>query len=155
MVRWPGLVPLRSEINDVFSAEDWAATLVAAAGEPDIKEKLPQGYDAAGKNFRVHLDGYDQRDLLAGKGPDKQREFFYWTDDGNLAGLRYLQWKAAFMEQQAEGLDVWAEPLAQHESGDYVRGRSQRSLSPDGQEAWRGRSAWLSASTFFCPELHW
>jgi arylsulfatase len=139
MVRWPGLVPPRTEINDIFSAEDWATTLVAAAGEPDIKSKLLQGYDAAGKRFQVHLDGYDQRDLLARKGPDKRREFFYWTDDGNLAGLRYEQWKAVFMEQKAHGLDVWAQPLvplrlpslfnlrsdpferAQHEAGDYVR----------------------------------
>jgi arylsulfatase len=139
MVRWPGLVPPRKEINEVFSAEDWCATLVAAAGEQDIKNKLLQGYDAAGKNFRVHLDGYDQRDILSGKGPDKRREFFYWTDDGNLAGLRYEQWKAVFMEQRAHGLDVWSEPLQQlrvpklvnlrsdpfergmYEAGDYVR----------------------------------
>ena len=139
MVRWPGLVPPRTEINDIFSAEDWATTLVAAAGEPDIKDKLLQGYDAAGKNFKVHLDGYDQRDLLCRKGPDKRREFFYWTDDGNLAGLRYEQWKAVFMEQQAHGFDVWQQPMvqlrlpmlfnlrsdpferAQHEAGDYVR----------------------------------
>jgi arylsulfatase A-like enzyme len=139
MIRWPGLVPAGTEINDIFSAEDWATTLVAAGGGPDVKEKLLQGYDAAGKNFKVHLDGYDQRDLLAGKGPDKRREFFYWTDDGNLAGLRYDQWKAVFLEQRAHGLDVWAEPLqqlrlprvfnlrsdpferAQQESGDYVR----------------------------------
>ena len=94
MMRWPGLVPPRTEINDIFSAEDWATTLVAAAGEPDVKNKLLQGYDAAGKNFKVHLDGYDQRDLLTGKGPNKRREFFYWTDDGDLAGLRYDQWKA-------------------------------------------------------------
>ena len=113
MVRWPGLVPPHIEINDIFSAEDWATTLVAAAGEPDIKEKLLQGYAAAGKTFRVHLDGYDQRDLLARKGPDKRREFFYWTDDGNLAGLRYEQWKAVFMEQKAHGLDVWAQPMVQ------------------------------------------
>ena len=114
-------------------------TLVAAAGEPDIKNKLLQGYDAGGKTFKVHLDGYDQRDLLAGKGPDKRREFFYWTDDGNLAGLRYDQYKAVFMEQQAHGLEVWMQPLvplrapklfnlrsdpferAEHEAGDYVR----------------------------------
>ena len=139
MVRWPGLVPPRTEINDIFSAEDWATTLVAAAGEPDVKTKLLQGYDAAGKTFRVHLDGYDQRDLLARKGPNKRREFFYWTDDGNLAGLRYEQWKAVFMEQKAHGFDVWAQPMvqlrlpllfnlrsdpferAQHEAGDYVR----------------------------------
>ena len=93
MVRWPGLVPPRTEINDVFSAEDWAPTLVAAAGEPDVKNKLLSGYDAAGKNFKVHLDGYDQRDLLSRKGPNKRREFFYWTDDGNLgrASLRPME----------------------------------------------------------------
>ena len=111
MVRWPGLVQPRTEINDIFSAEDWVPTLVAAAGEPDIKDKLLQGYDAGGKTFKVHLDGYDQRDLLAGKGPDKRREFFYWTDDGNLAGLRYDQWKVVFMEQQAHGFEVWMQPL--------------------------------------------
>jgi hypothetical protein len=139
MIRWPGSVPAHTEINDVFSAEDWATTLVAAAGEPAIKEKLLQGYDAAGKNFKVHLDGYDQRDLLSAKGPDKRREFFYWTDDGNLAGLRYDQWKAVFLGQKAEGFPVWQQPMiqlrlpmlfnlrsdpferAQHESGDYVR----------------------------------
>jgi arylsulfatase A-like enzyme len=139
LVRWPGLVPPRTEINDVFSAEDWATTLVAAAGEPDIKTKLLVGYDAGGKNFKVHLDGYDQRDLLARKGVNKRREFFYWTDDGNLAGLRYEQWKAVFMEQKAEGFSVWQQPMvqlrlpslfnlrsdpferAQHEAGDYVR----------------------------------
>jgi Arylsulfatase A and related enzymes len=69
-------------------AEDWATTPLAAAGEADIKAKLLQGYEAAGKTFRVHLNGYDQRDLLDRKGPGKRREFFYWTDDGNLAGLR-------------------------------------------------------------------
>src|SRR5580704_4622171 len=111
LIRWPGLVPAHKEINEIFSAEDWTATLVAAAGEPDIKNKLLQGYAAAGKTFKVHLDGYDQRDLLAGKGPDQRREFFYWTDDGNLAGLRYEQWKAVFMEQKAEGFAVWAQPL--------------------------------------------
>jgi arylsulfatase len=113
--------------------------LIPAAGESDIKLKLLQGYDVGDKTFRVHLDGYDQRELLARRGPDKRREFFYWTDDGNLAGLRYDNWKAVFMEQRAEGLDVWSEPLqqlrlpkvfnlradpferAQHESGDYVR----------------------------------
>ncbi len=72
--RWsagPGWCLARTEINDIFSAEDWATTLVAAAGEPDVKTKLLQGYDAGGKNFKVHLDGYDQRDLLARKGAEQ------------------------------------------------------------------------------------
>jgi hypothetical protein len=81
-------------------------TLTAAAGEPDIKSKLLKGYDAAGKTFRVHLDGYDQSDMLAGKGPDPRREFFYWTDDGNFAGLRPLssRWQASRAER---GICFW------------------------------------------------
>jgi arylsulfatase len=139
IIRWPGLVPPRTEINQIFSAEDWVQTLMAAAGEPDIKEKLLKGYNAGGKTFKVHLDGYDQRDLLAGKGPDPRHEFFYWTDDGNFAGLRYDQYKAVFMEQPAHGLEVWIQPFvtlrapkifnlrsdpferAEQEAGDYVK----------------------------------
>jgi arylsulfatase A-like enzyme len=139
LVRWPGVVAPNKAINEIFSAEDWAPTLLAAAGAPDIKSKLLQGIEAAGKTFKVHLDGYDQRDLLAGTGPSKRREFFYWTDDGNLAGLRYDQWKAVFLAQEAHGFDVWSRPMlelrlpllfnlrsdpferANHEAGDYVR----------------------------------
>ena len=111
MVRWPGAVKPHTEINDIFSAEDWVPTLATAAGIPDIKNKLLQGYNADGKSFKVHLDGYDEGDLLAGKGPTKRREFFYWTDDGDLAGIRYDEWKIVFMEQQAHGLAVWQQPL--------------------------------------------
>ena len=135
MVRWPGTVKPGTEINEIFSAEDWVPTLAAAAGIADIKGKLLQGYNG----FKVHLDGYDETDLLAGKGPTKRNEFFYWTDDGDLAGLRYDQWKIVFMEQQAHGLEVWQQPLvtlrapkifnlrtdpferAEHESGAYDR----------------------------------
>ncbi len=112
---------------------------MAAAGAPGIKEKLVQGYQAGDKTFKVHLDGYDQRDLLSGKGPSKRREFFYWTDDGDLAGLRYDQYKVVFMEQPAEGLEVWMQPFiplrapklfnirsdpferSEEEAGDYVK----------------------------------
>ena len=110
-MRWPGVIKPGTEINDITSHEDLVPTLVAAAGEPNVKEKLLTGYQAAGKTFKVHLDGYDQRDLLAGTGPGKRKEFFYWTDDGNLAGLRYDRWKIVFMEQRAEGLNVWQDPL--------------------------------------------
>ena len=139
LVRWPGRVQPRTEINDIFSAEDWLPTLMAAAGVADVKSKLLQGYGAGDKTYKVHLDGYDQRDLLSGNGPDKRREFFYWTDDGDLAGLRYDQYKVVFMEQPAHGLEVWMQPLvtlrapklfnlrsdpferAEIEAGDYVR----------------------------------
>ncbi len=70
VVRWPGAVKPHTEINGIFSSEDWVPTLVAAAGEPDVKQKLLDGYDAAGKTFKVHLDGFDQHYLLAG-GADR------------------------------------------------------------------------------------
>jgi len=146
MIRWPGVVKPGTEINDIVSHEDWVPTLVAAGGEPNVVEKLLTGYDAAGKSFKVHLDGYDQRDLLAGTGPSKRKEFFYWTDDGNLAALRYERWKLLFMEQRATGLDVWQDPLvtlrlpkitdlradpfeiASREAGDYDKWRVERTF---------------------------
>ncbi|HEX5271940.1 MAG TPA: arylsulfatase [Gemmataceae bacterium] len=111
LLRWPGVVKPGTEINDVMSHEDWLPTFLAAAGEPDVKDKLLKGCKAGDKTFKVHLDGYDQRDLFAGKGPGERKEFFYWTDDGQLAALRYDQWKLVFMEQKEHGLRVWQNPL--------------------------------------------
>jgi arylsulfatase len=111
LVRWPGLVKAGTEINDIVSAEDWVQTIMAAVGEPDLGTKLQAGYEIGGTTYKVHLDGYDQRDVLAGGGVDPRKEFFYWTDDGDLAGLRYAQWKMVFMEQRAHGFDVWQDPM--------------------------------------------
>jgi len=139
LLRWPGVVKPGTEINDVLSHEDWLPTLMAAAGAPDVKEALAKGYKVGDRTYKVHLDGYDQGDLLSGKGPGKRKEFFYWTDDGQLAALRYDQWKLVFMEQKAHGLEVWQNPLtplrapklfslradpferADHEAGAYDR----------------------------------
>jgi arylsulfatase len=146
VIRWPGVIKPGTQINDIMSHEDWVPTFVAAAGEPNVKEKLLTGYDAAGKTFKVHLDGYNQRDVLAGTGPGQRKEYYYWTDDGNLAGLRYERWKIVFMEQRAHGLDVWQDPLitlrfpklidlradpfevAQHDAGDYDKWRVERAF---------------------------
>jgi arylsulfatase len=111
VMRWPGVIKPGTEINHITSHEDFVPTLVAAAGDPNVTEKLLKGADFGGKNFKVHLDGYNQRDVLAGTGEGKRKEYFYWTDDGNLACLRYDRWKMVFMEQRAEGLDVWQDPL--------------------------------------------
>jgi arylsulfatase A-like enzyme len=147
VMRWPGVIKPGTEINHITSHEDFVPTLVAAAGEKNVKEKLLAGYQAAGKNFKVHLDGYDQHDVLAGTGPGKREEYFYWTDDGNLAGLRYDRWKLAFLEQRSEGLDVWQDPLvvlrfpklfdikadpferAQTDAGDYARWRVEHAFA--------------------------
>ncbi len=113
MVRWPGKIKPGSISNEITSHLDWLPTLLAAAGEPDIKDKLLQGYKAGNKTYKVHLDGYNFLPYFLGKekkGPRK--EFFYFSDDGDLTGLRYDNWKFVFAEQRATGtLKVWAEPF--------------------------------------------
>ena len=113
MVRWPGHIKPGTVSNDIFSHLDWAPTLLAAAGEPDIKEKLLKGYKAGGKKYKVHLDGYNQLPYLTGQVPKGPRdEFFYFSDDGDLTGMRYDNFKFVFMEQRAPGtLKVWSEPF--------------------------------------------
>jgi arylsulfatase A-like enzyme len=96
VVRWPKMVKTGTVINGIMSHEDWAVTLLAAAGDPDVKEKLKKGHTANGKNFKVHLDGYDQRDLLAGTGLSKRNEIFYFDDNGGLNAVRVRDWKAHF-----------------------------------------------------------
>ena len=116
-------------------------TLLAAAGVPDVKDQLLKGMKVGDKTFKVHLDGYDVRDTLAGKSPSPRREFFYFNDEGSLVGLRYDQWKIVFAEQREHGLNVWEEPFvplrlpklfnlrsdpfetADHEGMDYERWR--------------------------------
>jgi arylsulfatase len=112
MVRWPGRIEGGRFSNEIMSVQDWLPTLMAAVGEPDIKQKLVQGHSAAGRSFKVHLDGYDFLPYLTGeheKGP--REEFFYFNDDGELVGLRVKQWKLVFMEQRAHYFDVWANPF--------------------------------------------
>jgi len=113
MVRWPGHIPAGVVSTAMISHLDWAPTLLAAAGAPDIKEKLLDGYSANGRNFKVHLDGYDMLPYLTGKEKTSPRiEYFYFSDDGDLTGLRYDNWKLVFKEQRAPGtLRVWSEPF--------------------------------------------
>jgi arylsulfatase A-like enzyme len=113
LVRWPGKIKPGTVFNEPMSHMDWLPTLVAAAGMPDIKERLLTGYTAGNKTFKVHLDGYNFLPYLTGqesKGP--RTEFFYFSDDGGLTGLRYDNWKFVFLEQRAPGtLAVWSEPF--------------------------------------------
>ncbi len=107
--RWPGKIKAGSISNEIISHLDWVPTLLAAAGEPQVKEKLLTGYEANGKNYKVHLDGYNFLPHMTGqedKGPRK--EFFYFSDGGDLMALRYNNWKVHFMVQdQAGTLEIW------------------------------------------------
>ena len=112
-IRWPGRIQPGSVANDIVSGLDWFPTLVAAAGDADIKDKLLKGTQVGAKTFKVHLDGYSQLPYLTGQQPRSPRkEFFYFNDDGDLVALRFENWKVVFEEQRAPGtLRVWAEPF--------------------------------------------
>lgn len=111
LIKWPGTIKPGTVNNDIFSHMDMLPTIMAAAGVPDVKEQLLKGMKVGDKTFKVHLDGYNITDTLAGKGPSPRHEFFYWNDDGSLVALRYDQWKIVFQEQRAHGFDVWGEPF--------------------------------------------
>jgi arylsulfatase len=113
MVRWPGKIKPGQWNNEIVHHMDWMPTFLAAAGEPDVKEKLLKGHKAAGRNFKVHLDGYNILPMLTGAAEESPRkEIFYFSDDGDLTALRYDDWKLIFMEQKAQGtFRVWMEPF--------------------------------------------
>jgi arylsulfatase len=112
LVRWPGKVKPGTKVTGIFAGEDWLPTLLAAAGAPDIKQQLLQGYKAGDKTFKVHLDGYDQTAYLTGSSDKSaRREFFYFSDDGDLLAVRLDRVKAHFMIQEATGIDVWRRPF--------------------------------------------
>ena len=113
LIRWPGVIKPGTISNEVFSHEDMLPTLLAAVGEPDIKQKLLAGnVTAIGRKYKCHLDGYNLLPFLQGtEESNPRKEFLYWTDDGDVAALRYGKWKIVFMEQRAHGFDVWQEPF--------------------------------------------
>jgi arylsulfatase A-like enzyme len=110
-IRWPGVIKPGTVLNDIFAHEDMLPTLLAAAGVPDVKEQLLKGMKVGNKTFKVHLDGYNITDALAGKAPSPRHEFFYFNDDGSLVALRYNQWKLVFQEQRSHGFGVWQDPF--------------------------------------------
>jgi arylsulfatase len=108
LIKWPAKIKPHQVSNEIISTEDWLPTFLAAAGEPDVKEKLLKGHTANGKDFNVHLDGYNMLPYLTGeveKSPRK--EIFYFDDDGGLNAFRYNRWKMHFKIQENHGWDVW------------------------------------------------
>jgi len=113
VVRWPGVIEPGRVSNEIVSQMDWLPTIMAAVGEPNIKEQLLSGHTVGGTTFKVHLDGYNLLPYLRGETDGGPRdEFFYFSDDGSLMALRYRNWKVVFAEQRAHGFDVWEEPFA-------------------------------------------
>ncbi|NKY46855.1 arylsulfatase [Nocardia cerradoensis] len=113
VIRWPGHIPARSISNDIVQHHDWLPTLLAAAGEPDIVDKLKQGHAVGGKTFKVHIDGYNLLPYLTGAAEHSPRRgMVYFSDDCDVLGIRFENWKIVFMEQRKQGtLGIWAEPF--------------------------------------------
>jgi arylsulfatase len=113
LIKWPGVVKPGTIVNDICAHEDFIPTFAAANGDADLVDKLKKGATLNGKTFKVHLDGVNRLPLLKGDAAKSPREeFLYWSDDGDLMGLRVRQWKIAFMEQNVElnpqtPLGVW------------------------------------------------
>ena len=110
-IRWPGVIKPGTVINDIGSHEDMLPTLMAAAGDATVTQDLAKGRKIGDTTYKVHLDGYNLMPAFQGQSAWPRSEFLYWTDDGNVAALRYNQWKITFLVQNAEGLQVWMQPF--------------------------------------------
>jgi len=111
VIRWPGVIKPGTVINDIGAHEDMLPTLLAAAGDPTVKEDLLKGMKIEDMTYKVHLDGYNLLPALKGEGTWPRHEFLYWTDDGSVAALRYDNLKITFLKQNAHGLHVWMQPF--------------------------------------------
>jgi arylsulfatase A-like enzyme len=113
VMRWPDVIAPGRLINDIVSLQDFIPTFAAAAGEPDLVEKVKKGYQIGDQMFRVHLDGVNVLPFLKGEQEECPREgFVYWSDDGEFLALRVRRWKVVFAEQRNEGLAIWREPFS-------------------------------------------
>ena len=169
VLRWPGVIEPGTVVNEIGAHEDMLPTFMAAVGEPDIKEKLLKGkVRAIDRRYKVHLDGYNMLPYLKGEVEESPREdFLYWTDDGDIAALRYADWKLVFLEQRGHGFDVWQEPFvalrfpklfnlrtdpferADHEGMGYGRWRAERMFVLAPAQAYVAR--WLASFKDFPP----
>jgi len=157
MVRWPDRIQPGKVSNEMFSGLDWFPTLLAAAGDTTVRERLLRGWTPAdgGATFRVHLDGYNQLTYLSGQEPKGARtEFAYFDDDGVLVGFRRENWKAVFCEQKKPGgFPVWYEPLTCYRIPKLYNLRmdpyERADISSDQYDDWRVKNAYLMGQMTF------
>ena len=156
-VRWPGRIKAGEVSNEMFSGLDWFPTLLAAAGDPDVKDRLLKGWqpDSNPATFRNHLDGFNQLDYLTGKSSRGARtEFAYFNDDGDLVAYRYQNWKAVFAEQKKPGgFAVWYEPFTQYRIPKLYNLRmdpyERADVVSDQYDQWRVENTYLMGQMIF------
>ena len=113
MIRWPGRIPAGVVSNEIVQHHDWLPTFLAAAGEPEIVDKLKSGHTIGETTYKVHIDGYNLLPYLTGEVDKSPRKgLVYFSDDGDVLALRFDNWKVVFMEQRVQGtIQIWAEPF--------------------------------------------
>jgi arylsulfatase A-like enzyme len=113
LAKWPGHIEPGTISNEIVQHHDWLPTFLAMAGDPDVSDKLKKGYQAIGRTYKNHIDGYNFVPYLTGKEKKGPRQLFiYLSDDGDVLGLRFDNWKCVFIEQRCKGtLAIWAEPF--------------------------------------------
>jgi arylsulfatase len=115
MIRWPGKIPAGVVSNEIVRHQDWLPTILAAAGEPTIVDKLKQGHTIDKKTYHVHIDGYNLLPYLTGEEDESPRRgLIYFSDECDVLGIRYENWKVVFLEQRCQGtLQIWLEPFTE------------------------------------------
>ncbi|MGF7123060.1 arylsulfatase [Rhodococcus sp. AG1013] len=115
VIRWPGRIEAGAVSNDIVQHHDWLPTFLAAAGDTDIVDKLKSGHAAGDKTYKVHIDGYNLLPYLTGEVErSPRRGMVYFSDDCDVLGVRFENWKIVFMEQRVQGtLGIWAEPFTE------------------------------------------
>lgn len=145
-VKWPGRIPAGTTTGEFMTMEDWIPTIMAGVGVPGLKEKLLTGYKAGDTTYKVHLDGYDQTDLITGNGPSKRKEFFYFTET-KLHGVRYGDWKFLFVKQ-----DKWFNGIQEAMLTPLVTNLKldpfERFDKARGFDEWQEDRAWTYAPAF-------
>jgi arylsulfatase len=113
LIRWPDRIPAGAVSNGIVQHHDWLPTFLAAAGEPDVVEKLKAGHTIGETTYKVHIDGYNLLPYLTGEVDESPRPgLIYFSDDGDVLAIRFDNWKVVFMEQRVQGtLQIWAEPF--------------------------------------------
>ncbi len=149
-IRWPGHIKAGQVSNEIFSGLDWFPTLLAAAGDTTVKERLLKGAAVGGKTFKVHLDGYNQLPYLTGQSAKGARDdFYYFNDDGELVATRVGNWKYVFCEQRAPGqILIWANPFTCLRLPKMYNLRmdpyEHADISGSGYDQWRTENAYLT-----------
>jgi arylsulfatase A-like enzyme len=147
LVKWPGRIPAGQATGEFMTLQDWIPTLMAAVGEPNLKEKLLNRYQAGDQTYtHIHLDGYDQTELITGKGKSKRKEFYYFTET-KLHGIRFGDWKFLFVKQ-----DKWFNGVQQNMLTPLVTNLKldpfERMHEARGFDEWQENHAWTYAPAF-------